>query len=45
MMKPQDLMVLGVRRQGCKSHRQRIRCEGQNRTLRQDSASRSYKAS
>jgi len=44
-MKSLDLMVLGVRRQGCKIHQQRVKCEGQNRTLRQDSASRSYKAS
>jgi len=44
-MKPLDLMALGSRRQGCKIHRQRMKCEGQNRTLRQDSASRSYKAS
>ena len=43
-MKPQDLMVLGVRRQGCKTHQQRVKREGQNRTLRQDSAPRRYKA-
>ena len=44
-MKPQDLMVLGGSRQDRKSHRQRVKCEGQNRTLRQDSAPRSSKAS